>query len=575
MKHHWLHWWVRTFVLVNENSRIKDFGKEMKPLQEKYVADWYAKTSDYYLQPLKEIHLHSSSIIGSFDTDISIILIYIFCSAGILILIISCINYINLSTANFEARKKSVAIKKIIGAGRSYLFKQYMSFSVMLTFLCIFAAIIISSYSIPILKMQGILGIDIPYSKPVFWLIVVCFGLTTGILSGLYPSSYICKTVTTANPKAQISRTIFKNGLITIQFSITILLLIAVVTIKKQMNESIKGNLGYNHSSLISFSSTESIYNHCKVMQNEINNIPGVIAITSCGFKLPGYIGNYWPAKPQGAEKIDIYHTSVASNFFDLLGIPLKQKLGELREDTSAASDIAIINEEAVKQFGIGETVVGKIYNLGNTKISIAGIAGDFHIGSMRELIKPIQFTISDKNWNQIVKIEKAKQANVIGNIQKVWEKFETEEPFTYQFIDDLIGEQYNKEKSLFKLFNVFSALAMIISLIGLFGLVQLLLRFRIKEIGIRKVHGAGVFQVMSLLNKDFIKWVVIAFIIACPIAWYVMHEWLQNFAYKTELSWWVFMLVGTIAIVIALFTVSLQSWWAATRNPVEALRYE
>jgi len=575
MKHHWLNWWVRTFVLVNGNSPIADFGKEMKPLQEKYVADWFAKTSDYYLQPLKEIHLHSSSITGSFDIDISIILIYIFCSAGILILIISCINYINLSIANFEARKKSVAIKKILGAGRSYLFKQYMSFSVLLTFLCIFAAIIISTYTIPILKTQDILGIDIPFNKPVFWLIIICFGLITGILSGLYPSSYICKTVTSANPKAQISRTIFSNGLITIQFSITILLLIAVVTIKKQMNESIKGNLGYNHSSLISFSSTEGIYNHSKAMQSEINRIPGVIAITSCGFELPGYLGDYWPVKPQGAEKIEIYHTSVASNFFDMLGIPLKVKLGELREDTSSKSGIAVINEEAVKQFGIGETVVGKIYNLGDTKMSIAGIARDFHIGSMRDLIKPIQFTISEKNRNQIVKIEKANQANVIAQIQKVWEKFETVEPFTYKFIDDLIGEQYNKEKSLLILFNLFSALAMIISLIGLFGLVQLLLRFRVKEIGIRKVHGARVFQVMSLLNEDFIKWVVIAFIVACPIAWFAMHKWLQTFAYKTNLSWWIFALAGAMALGIALLTVSWQSWRAATRNPVEALRYE
>jgi putative ABC transport system permease protein len=341
------------------------------------------------------------------------------------------------------------------------------------------------------------------------------------------------------------------------------------------MNESIKGNLGYSHSSLISFSLTEGIFNQCKVLQSEINRIPGVVATTSCGFELPGYLGNYWPVKPQGAEKIEIYHTSVASNFFDMLGIPLKVKLGELREDTSAKSGIAVINEEAVKQFGIGETVVGKIYNLGNTKMSIAGIAGDFHIGSMRDLIKPIQFTISDKNWNQIVKIEKVNQANVIAQIQKVWEKFESVEPFTYKFIDDLIGEQYNKEKSLLILFNLFSALAMIISLIGLFGLVQLLLRFRVKEIGIRKVHGARVFQVMSLLNEDFIKWVVIAFIVACPIAWFAMHKWLQGFAYKTEMSWWIFVFAGVTALGIALLTVSWQSWVAATRNPVDALRYE
>jgi putative ABC transport system permease protein len=575
MKNHWLWWMWRTFILVEDNSMVADFGKNMKPLQKKYVGDWYAETSDYYLQPLEQIHLHSSSIDGSFDTDISISLIYIFCSAGILILVISCINYINLSTAGFEARKKSVAIKKIIGAGRSYLFKQYMSYSVMLTFLCILTAIIISLYAIPILKTQGITGIDIPLNKPVFWLIILSFGLIIGLLSGLYPAGYISKTVMTANPKAPKSRSLFSNSLITIQFSIAIVLLVAAVTIKKQLDESTKGDLGYNYSSLISFGSTEEIYNHTDAVHNEIRKIPGVITTTSCGFELPGYLGNYWPVQPEGAEKIDIFHTSVASNFFDVLGIPIKNKLGELREDTATVSDRAVINEEAVKKFGIGEVVVGKSYNLGETKMEITGIVGDFHIGSMRDLIKPSHFTIMDKNWNQIVRLEKANQDKAIARIQKVWEEFETVEPFTYHFINDLIAEQYNKEKSLLKLFNVFFVLAMIISLIGLFGLVQLLLRFRVKEIGIRKVNGAKVSQVMALLNKDFIKWVVISFIIACPIAWYAMHKWLQNFAYKTNLSWWVFAAAGGITFLIALLTVSWQSWRASIRNPVDSLRYE
>ena len=378
-----------------------------------------------------------------------------------------------------------------------------------------------------------------------------------------------------ANPKAPKSRSLFSNGLITIQFSIAIILLIAAVTIKKQLHESTQGDLGYNHSSLISFGSTEEIYNHSEAMHNEIRKIPGVIATTSCGFQLPGDLGNYWPVQPEGAEKIDIFHTSAASNFFDVMGIPLKNKLGELREDTASTSDRAVINDEAVKRFGIGETVVGKTYNLGETRMEITGIVEDFHIGSMRDRIKPIQFSIIEKNWNQIIRLERENQESSIAQIQKVWEKFETVQPFEYHFVDDLIAEQYQKEQSLFKLFNVFFTLAMVISLVGLFGLVQLLLRFRVKEIGIRKVNGARVPQVIALLNKDFIKWVVIAFVIACPIAWFAMHKWLQNFAYKTNLSWWVFIAAGAVAVAVALLTVSWQSWRAASRNPVEALRYE
>jgi ABC-type antimicrobial peptide transport system permease subunit len=575
MEHHWLVWWVRTFVLVNDKSAVADFGRNMKALQKKYVGDWYAETSDYYLQPLEQIHLHSAEIDGSFDTDISITLIYIFSSAGLLILVISCINYINLSVAGFESRKKSVGIKKIIGAGRSYLFRQYLSYSVLLTFLCILIAFLISFYIIPVLKTQGISGIDIPINKPLFWLIVLFFGLLTGILSGLYPAGYISKTVITANPKASKSRSVFSNGLITIQFSIAIILLVSIVTIRKQLNESTKGDLGYNYSSLISFGSTEEIFNHYSALHDEIGKIPGVISYTSCGFEIPGYLGNFWPVQPEGAEKLDIFHTSVAPNFFEALGIPIRNKFGVLREDTASASDRAIINDEAVKKFGIGETVVGKTYKLGETSMEITGISGDFHIGSMRDLIKPIHFTIMDKNWNQLIRLEKANQDNAIAQIQKVWEKFETVAPFAYRFVDHMIAEQYSKEKSLLKLFNVFFVLAMIISLIGLFGLVQLLLRFRVKEIGIRKVNGAKVLQVMTMLNKEFIKWVIIAFVIACPIAWYIMHRWLQSFAYKTDMSWWIFIAAGAATMVVAMLTVSWQSWRAATRNPVESLRHE
>jgi len=576
MKNHWLWWMWRTFVLVNDKSVVAGFGKSMKPIQVKYVGNWYAETSDYYLQPLQQIHLHSSSIWGSFDSDLSIVLIYIFCSAGILILIISCINFINLSIAGFEARKKSVAIKKIIGASRSYLFKQYMYYSVFLTYLCILFAIIITLYAILFYNLHSIIGIKVPLSNPYFWLIIILFGLFIGMLSGLYPSSYISKTVSISTSKTLKSRSVFSNGLITIQFSIAIILLITATTIKKQLHKSSKGDLGYDHASVVSFWVTEEINNHYDAFSNEVNNCPGVLASTSCNFSLPGFLGNFWPVQPEGSNtKIDIFHAQVSSNFFDVLKIPVKSKLGEFWEDTAIISDQAVINDEASRQFGIGESVLGKSYYIGETKMNIVGIVSDFHIGSMHNFIKPSHFTIEDKCWNHIIRLNKANSEKTIASIRSVWEKFEIVEPFKYHFVDDLILQQYGKEKSLITIFNLFFALAMAISLIGLFGLVQLLLRFRIKEIGIRKVNGARVNEIVMMLNKEFIKWVVVAFFIACPIAWYAMHKWLQNFAYKTELSWWVFAAAGAAAMVIALMTVSVQSFRAATRNPVDALRYE
>lgn len=574
MKYHWAWWWLRTFVVVNNESVAAGFGDAMKPLQRKYVGDWYVEASTYYLQPYKNIHLHSASVLGSFDTDVSITLIYIFCSAGVLILLISCINYINLSVAGFESRKRSISIKKIIGAGRGYLFKQYMSYSLLLTYLCILIAIILMAYAIPVLRKQGIGGMDIPYDKPGFWIILVLFGLVTGLLSGLYPARLISKTVMNHKNNLPKSRSLFSNIMITFQFTITIILLISTVTIRKQLHESTRGNLGFNHSSMISFGTTREVFDHMESMQNEIRKIPGVLSLTSCSFGLPGDLGNFYPVQPEGAEKIDLFHASVAPDFFEAMGIPLKIST-ELREDTAAASDHVVINEEAVKRFGIGESVAGKTYAMGDTKMEITGIAADFHIGSMRDRIKPAQFKVMNRNWNQIVRLEQVNQQSTIAQIERVWEKFETVQPFEYRFVDDLIAEQYQKEQSLFKLFNVFFALAMIISLVGLFGLVQLLLRFRIKEIGIRKVNGANTTQIMVLLNRDFIKWVALAFVISCPFAWFAMHTWLQNFTYKTDLSWWIFLAAGAVTVTVALLTVSGQSWKEAGRNPVEALKNE
>ena len=576
MKNHWLWWMWQTFVLVNDQSTADGLKESMKPLQKKYIGDWHAESFDYYLQPLTQIHLHSSSISDSFDTDISITLIYILCSAGILILVISCINYINLSTAGFESRKKSVAVKKIIGASRSLLFKQYLSYSILLTFLCILIALVLSQGVIPFLNSQGITGIDIPFSSPLFWAIILIFGILTGILSGFYPAGYISRTVVISDTKTIKSQSFFRNGLITVQFTIAIILLIAVTTIKKQLNESTKGDLGFNYTSLISFGATESTFNHYGALHNEIRKIPGVVASTSCDFQLPGYLGNFWPVQPEGAtKKIDIFQATVAPGFFDVLSIPFRNKIHEPEEDTASTSDRAVINSEAFKQFGLGEAILGKTYKLGDNKIEVIGTVNDFHIGSMHDRIKPIQFTIAGKCGNNIVRIEKENYQTTIAAIQKAWKEFEPTQPFEYYFIDELITLQYSKENSFFKLFNLFFVLALLISLTGLSGLTQLILKFRVKEIGIRKVSGAKISEVMSMLNKDFIKWVVIAFIIATPVAYFAMNKWLENFAYKTELSWWIFALAGLLALGIALLTVSWQSWKAATRNPVEALRYE
>lgn len=576
MRNHWLWWAWQTFVLVKDNTDVTAFSEKMKPLQKKYIGDWHRETFDYYLQPLKDIHLHSATISGSFDSDISITLIYILISVVVLILVISCINYINLSIAGFEQRKKTIALRKIIGAGRRWLFKQYLSYSVLQILFCIFLAVVLSICFLPVFNTFQNSSIIIPFNRFYFWVILFVFGLFVGLLSGLYPAGFISKTVIISNLTKNRSQSYFRNGLITVQFTIAIILLISVALIKKQLITSTKGELGYDYTSLISFSATGPVLDHYQSFHNEVRKLAGVVGTTSCNFDLPGNFGNFWGVKPEGTDKdLEIYHSEVAPNFFDVLKIPVRSKLTEFTEDTSSVSGRAVINAEASRQFGLGEAILGKKYSMGNRMITVVGFADDFHNNSAHVAIKPIQLSLHEKCWNLLVRLNRENAYSTIAEIKKIWNELEPKQPFEYKFVDDLIASQYTKEKSIYKLFNGFFVLAIILSMVGLFGLIQMILKFKTKEIGVRKVNGSKSWEIVVLLNKEFVKWIIIAFLIACPVAWYAVSLWLENFVYKTDISWWIFAWSGFVATLVASITISLQSWHTARRNPVEALRYE
>lgn len=576
MLNHWLWWCWRTFILLDENISDKDFGERMKPLQQKYIGDWHANTLDYYLQPFEDIHLHSSDIDGSFDSDIGITLIYVLSSAVILILLISCINYINLTIAAFESRKKSVAIKKIIGASRITLFKQYLSFSLVQTIFCVILAVILSVCLKPILNAKQIHDIDIPFAQPGFWIIMFVFGVLLGTLSGFYPAHFISRTLSISKSLKRNSKSYFRNILITVQFAIAIILLISVTLIKKQLKMSTDGDLGFNHTTLISISATESIQNHYEAFHDEMRKTIGVETTTSCNFRLPGHLGNFWNVNPIGTDsKVEIYHTAVAPDFFEVMKIPVRSKLFEFTEDTSATSLRAVINHEATQKFALGESILGKNYYLGDSKVEVIGIVDDFYISSTYNKIQPIQFNIQDRCWNYLVRLKKENQTSTINELKRIWNEFESTQPFEFQYVDDLIAMQYTKENAVYRLFNVFFILAMILSLIGLFGLVQMIVKFKIKEIGVRKVTGAKTGEILILLNSEFIIWVILAFLLASPVAWYSTKKWLENFAYKTPINWWIFAGSGLIILFIASLVISIQSWRIARKNPVEALRYE
>ncbi len=577
MQKHWTWWMFRTFVLLKEGSNPEEFGAKMKPLQEKHIGKWHANSFNYYLQNLKEIHLYSSGIDGSFTNDINANLLIIFCSAVLVILILSCINYVNLSTAVFETRKKTVSIKKIIGASRAQLYKQYLSYSIITTLICVFIGLGIAAILGTKIGSMGLLEFIIPFDKILFWILLIGFGISIGFITGILPARYISKTTIVSGGITNSGRNGFRNVLMTFQFAASILLLVSVFVMKKQLMTSTNGKLGYNYTSLLSFGAPESIFNHYDAFHEELNKITGVIGSTSCSFDLPGYMGNFWPINPSWSEaKFEIFHTQVAPNFFDVLEIPVNLKLEEFKADTNKKTNNTVINQQAYLRFDVGEKVLGKKYKLGeNNEVKVVGTIADFHINSLHNKIKPLQFTLVEKGWNQIIRLEQQFSRETLAEIEKAWIKFEPTEPFHYMFIDELIRQQYEKESNQLKTIKVFFFLAILISLIGLLGIVQLMLKRRIKEIGIRKVNGAISSEIIQLLLRSYTKWIVLAFLIITPVSWFIMRKWLENFAYKTTLSWWIFAIAGLAVLLVVAISVTWTSWRAARRNPVESLRYE
>ncbi|NBC81967.1 MAG: FtsX-like permease family protein [Bacteroidetes bacterium] len=575
-QNHWLMWRWRTFVMLHDQDQVEAFEGKMPALQKKHIGNWHADVFNYSLQPLKDIHLGSSHIRGSFNSDNKISTLYIFASIGVLILLIACFNFINLTTTSFEDRKKSISIKKMIGANRKTLFFQYLFYSILLTIICVLIGILLSKQFLPELQRLSGDSIQIPFNNVFFWIAIILFSIIIGTLAGIYPALFIARKVSLSRSNDLISTFGVRNTLVVFQFAITIGLLSFIGIVKKQLNLSTKGDLGYHYTSSINFWNSENTFNHYDAFHQEMAKIPGVISSTSCNFSLPGHFGNFWGVKPKGLkENVEIFHAQAATDFFEVMEIPLNKQIEPLIADTTQQADRCVINQQAYQLFAMEDDILGNQFKIGETKNTVIAVMSDFHNNTLHEKVKPLSLSLQEKCWNNLVQIDQNRINETLTAIKQLWSKFEEKYPFDYQFVDQSIARRYEREQKLMNLISLFFGLAIFISLLGLYGLMRYIAQYRTKEIGIRKVNGAKWVQIIQLLNVNMVRTIIIAFIIGCPLAYYFMHKWLEKFAYKTEISWWIFAISGFVALCIALLTVSWQSWRAASRNPVEALRYE
>jgi putative ABC transport system permease protein len=559
-----------TNAFLKENRAVAQAKCEWK-LQP--VSDAYLKTTDFTSKP-------ESLKFG--DNRIA----YFLSLIAILILCIAWINYLNLSTAKAAERFKEVEVRRTNGASKIQLIIQFFTESALFNIFSIILAGVIVTLVYPWFTPAMDFSFSFSHCQD-FWMTVSIVLATAIMIPGLFSSVFLSSYNSYKNKiveKNSIPGIILRNGLVIFQFIIIIGLVVGVVVINRQLRYLHSVDLGFQKDQVLVLNAPRIGFNDDKLKTfcEELKKHPGIIDVTA-SVNIPGErfgSGNGGPAI-DGEEAHETYFRvgRVMSNYLDFYGIKLIAGRN-FYENQQADNQSIIINAEGVKEFGLQnpDNAILKKAKWNGREYTIIGVTQSFHQQSLHIVPEPmILYTMPFENtYNYVlVKVSTGNLETSISSMKDGYNAIFSGNPFDYFFLDSFFEKQYKKDIAFRKLFNFFSIIALIIGFIGLHGLTTFRIIKRTKEIGVRKVNGARVVEVMAMINKDFIQWIVIAFIISCPISWYAMHKWLENFAYKTELSWWIFAAAGGIAVVIALLTVSGQSFKAATRNPVEALRYE
>lgn len=579
---------IHTFVLLADQSNIQELSKKSENVFLKYTSEI---KSGLEFQPLKDIHVNSQ-IVWESTPHANVTYLYILVAIAILILFISSANFLFLYIGIKAQRKVNTGVKKVCGASRSTLFAEYFREVLILMLLSVaLASVFYVLYLVTLTNYFPFLP-AINYFDYKLGLILLAVVLTVVLLAGLYPSLVLSSqkpvTIFSSQKPESPGKVKLINKLVIVQFSFCILFIVTTLFMYKQVRYMEKQNPGYAKDELITIPLNmhigQGIYSEkFGVFAEELKKYPEIKDVTM-GFSSPSSVNNdadgvNWEGKPD-EKNVNMNWESVSFDYFKTLGVKIIQgrtfsadfPSDQVNWDNRTGS--YILNKSAVEAMGIKDPI-GKQFEVWGFKGPIVGVVEDYNFKSMRSAIAPMFFEVNPFYLNEIILRVNPHAASLLPDIQKVWRQFVPDYPVDFHFVSDQIKALYKPEQDLADALNLFSILAILIAAMGLFTLTILSMNQRTKEIGIRKVNGAKVSEVMSMLNKDFIKWVIIAYVIATPIAWYAVDQWLKNFAYKTNLSWWVFAISGVFALGIALLTVSFQSWKAATRNPVEALRYE
>lgn len=578
-----------TYVLLKNNVNINSVEQKLPSFVEKYLGKLFKEwgqedPTQFILQPLKDVHMNSSQINFDIGESNDIKNIYILIALALVILVTGSINYMNLSTARASLRAKEVGIRKTAGANRFEIIKQFLGESLTITFISACMAVILIIVALPKFSelVQRNFSLQLLFA-PKFILGFFLITVLIGIIAGSYPAFVLSlyKPVNVLKGTNRISlRSKFRDLLVIVQFSTAIALIVSSVVILKQLNYIRTGNMGYNRNNILVLNLRGSaIQQKAEVLKENLLRNPEIISVVGSSH-LPVDIGSQTKIEGFGEEgnKIAIhsYQLYVDPSFFDVYKIQLMKGRNFTSGFSEGEKNSYIVNEEFVKKFGWNDPI-GKIFMRGPEEARIIGVVKNFHMHSLHQQIAPLFIRLGEPDWVPYlsIKIRPGSIASTKSYIERTWANVINESPIDYSFLDESFNKLYEREERLGEIVTYFTFLAITIASLGLLGLAAFITEQRKKEIGIRKVLGAKTSEVTLQLSKEFMVLVVIANIIAFPLAYYFMSSWLEDFAYRIEISWWIFVLSGLIALLIALATVSYQAIKAALANPVEALRYE
>jgi putative ABC transport system permease protein len=548
---------------------------------------------DFHLLPLTDIHLHSATISMRWLNHISNIkYIYIFGSIALFIILLACVNFMNLSTARASNRAKEVGIRKVTGSTKNQLIKQFLSEAFLYSFISSVIAVVLV-----LLLLKGFsVIIDEPISfqtafTPAIWFSLIGLTIVVGLFAGSYPAFYLTsfKPVLVLKGKNLLAGSkknlLIRNGLVVFQFAISTVMIVGTLVVLKQLKFFRNTDLGFTKENVLVISSTNRLKQSEESFRESISQMPGVLnaSITTSIPSGAAFGDSYQPA-PEGdqqSKEINLNSFIVDEAFVPTLSIKVVHGRNFSKEFSDSAS--VILNEEAVKQIGWKDPV-GKWLDYpggNNVRFKVIGVVKNFNIESLQAVITPFAlFYSSSKTYdlgvtNMVAKISSGNLPHVMEQLQSKWKSFASAEPFDYNFLDAAFDAQYRSEQRLGSIFSIFATLSIFIACLGLFGLSAFMAEKRKKEIGVRKVLGASVQNVVVLLAKDFLKLTFVAAIIAFPVAWYFMNKWLEDFAYRINITWTIFLIAGLSTLLITLITISFQAINAAIANPVKSLRTE